>query len=72
MAMLKVYRGPSETAALGKAEPDTKDPAKSMALPGVPVVSVASKVGAPHKKGVKTLGQKALKPKATIGSKTGY
>jgi hypothetical protein len=30
----------------------------------------ASKVGAPHKRGVKTLGQKALKPKAS-GSK-GY
>jgi len=26
----------------------------------------ASKVGAPHKKGVKTLGQKALKPKTTM------
>ena len=61
MAMLKIYRGPSIDSASKQFGTPKSDPAT-----GGPGMSIGpSKVGAPHKRGVKTLGSKALKPKAT-------
>jgi hypothetical protein len=66
MAMLKVFRGPStEKLGMPKSAPDKSDPAKMGGTGSFGMNISASKVGAPHKKGVKTLGQKALKPKTT-------
>jgi hypothetical protein len=62
MAMLKVYRGPSvESKEYGVPK---SDPAKLGGTGSFGMNITASKVGAPHKRGVKTLGQKALKPKS--------
>ena len=71
MAMLKVYRGPSlETQSKQFGTPKS-DPAKIGGTGSFGMDISASKVGAPHKKGVKTLGAKAIKPKST-GSKAEY
>lgn len=68
MAMLKIYRGPSiETQSKEFGAPKS-DPAAMGGTGSFGMNISASKVGAPHKKGVKTLGSKALKPKST-GSK---
>lgn len=62
MAMLKVYRGPSLETQEKSIAPKS-DPAQLGGTGSIGMNVSPSKVGAPHKKGVKTLGQKALKPK---------
>jgi hypothetical protein len=64
MAMLKVYRGPSLEAAAAKSGFTKPDPAASGGTGSVGMNVNPTKIGAPHKKGVKTLGSKALKPKS--------
>lgn len=71
MAMLKVYRGPSIESSTKQFGTPKSDPAALGGTGSIGMNITASKVGAPHKKGVKTLGQKMLKPKST-GSKGGY
>ena len=66
MAMLKVYRGPSIEAQAKQFGTPKSDPAKLGGTGSIGMNVTASKVGAPHKKGVKTLGQKAMKPKSTM------
>jgi hypothetical protein len=64
MAMLKVYRGPSLEAEAAKSGFSKPDPAASGGTGSFGSDITPSKVGAPHKKGVKTLGQKMMKPKS--------
>jgi hypothetical protein len=71
MGMLKVYRGPSIESQAKQFGTPKPDPAKMGGTGSLGMNVTASKVGAPHKKGVKTLGQKAMKPKVT-GTKAGY
>jgi hypothetical protein len=67
--MLKVYRGPSiETQSKQFGTPKS-DPAKLGGTGSFGMNVSPSKVGAPHKRGVKTLGAKAVKPKSA-GKKT--
>jgi hypothetical protein len=71
MAMLKVYRGPSIESQSKDLEPKS-DPAVMGGTGSFGSNITASKVGAPHKTGVKTLGQKALKPKSVSSMSKGY
>ena len=66
MGMLKIYRGPSIDSTSKDFGTPKSDPAKLGGTGSFGMNISASKVGAPHKKGVKTLGSKALKPKTTM------
>jgi hypothetical protein len=63
--MLKVYRGPSVETQSKQFGTPKSDPAALGGTGSLGMNISASKVGAPHKKGVKTLGSKALKPKSS-------
>ncbi len=64
MAMLKIYRGPSTDKLDNPIGAPKSDPAAAGGTGSIGMNVSPSKVGAPHKKGVKTLGQKMLKPKS--------
>jgi hypothetical protein len=66
MGMIKVYRGPSIEAENKQFGTPKSDPAALGGTGSFGMNISPSKVGAPHKKGVKTLGQKAIKPKSTM------
>jgi len=66
MGMIKVYRGPSIESQSKDFGAPKSDPAAIGGTGSIGMNISPSKVGAPHKKGVKTLGQKAIKPKSTM------
>ena len=72
MGMIKVYRGPSIESQSKDFGAPKSDPAAIGGTGSIGMNISPSKVGAPHKKGVKTLGQKAIKPKSVSAMSKGY